>query len=243
MITASKMLALLGIAAAAVVGRAAAGEVIFTTMPTGTFHPAFNSTVTADFPLQEIAVQFTVTRTRTLTSVTLGLSSDAATPVRGRIAVADGIAAGVTVADLNIPSVQAVSAYVATPSTPTVLQPGTYYVHLSGVSPGRVRWHTSDQPISVAHSFRTIYGWIASDLTFPPAVQVDGGASAGCCNPTTGACTVVDIATCETLELSVLAGACSPTSCRFCPADYNRSGELSVQDVFDFLASYFGGCF
>jgi hypothetical protein len=27
-----------------------------------------------------------------------------------------------------------------------------------------------------------------------------------------------------------------------CPADFNRSGTVSVQDIFDFLAVYFAGC-
>jgi hypothetical protein len=27
-----------------------------------------------------------------------------------------------------------------------------------------------------------------------------------------------------------------------CPADFNRSGTVSVQDLFDFLATYFAGC-
>lgn len=28
----------------------------------------------------------------------------------------------------------------------------------------------------------------------------------------------------------------------FCPSDYNRTGATTVQDVFDFLADFFGGC-
>jgi hypothetical protein len=27
-----------------------------------------------------------------------------------------------------------------------------------------------------------------------------------------------------------------------CPADFNNSGAVSVQDIFDFLAAYFAGC-
>jgi len=27
-----------------------------------------------------------------------------------------------------------------------------------------------------------------------------------------------------------------------CPADFNCSGDISVQDIFDFLAAYFTGC-
>jgi hypothetical protein len=30
-------------------------------------------------------------------------------------------------------------------------------------------------------------------------------------------------------------------SCAACPADWNHSGTVSVQDIFDFLASYFAG--
>ena len=29
---------------------------------------------------------------------------------------------------------------------------------------------------------------------------------------------------------------------RPCPADYNHSGSVTVQDIFDFLTAYFRGC-
>jgi hypothetical protein len=68
----------------------------------------------------------------------------------------------------------------------------------------------------------------------------------------TGACCLG--ATCD-LSISVFCSirggrylgngsTCSPVGgvnpC--CPADFNNSGEVSVQDLFDFIASYFAGC-
>jgi hypothetical protein len=64
-----------------------------------------------------------------------------------------------------------------------------------------------------------------------------GGA---CC---TGAhCTLTVSASC-TGSFQGLGSACgpsgNPTTC--CPANFNGLGGLSVQDIFDFLAAYFGG--
>lgn len=65
-----------------------------------------------------------------------------------------------------------------------------------------------------------------------------------CCNPATGGCAVDDQARCAALgcNFAGFATACAPATCSACPADFNRSGTLSVQDIFDFLAAYFAGC-
>jgi len=65
-----------------------------------------------------------------------------------------------------------------------------------------------------------------------------------CCNLRGGQCLMMHAADCATLGLQFLwiGAACSPTTCRACPGDFNQSGAISVQDIFDFLAAYFAGC-
>lgn len=65
-----------------------------------------------------------------------------------------------------------------------------------------------------------------------------------CCNRATGGCAVVSEAACQAFdgEFAGFATACAPGACTACPADFNRSGVVSVQDIFDFLAAYFAGC-
>jgi hypothetical protein len=62
-------------------------------------------------------------------------------------------------------------------------------------------------------------GLICRALT-APACAGAGGVFLG--NGTTCAC----------------AGVVNPC----CPADFNNSGAIGVQDIFDFLAAYFAGC-
>jgi hypothetical protein len=56
-----------------------------------------------------------------------------------------------------------------------------------------------------------------------------------CCNGST--CTQTLAGACATASFRGVGSSCSPLTC--CSADYNRSGTLSVQDIFDFLAGYF----
>jgi hypothetical protein len=76
-------------------------------------------------------------------------------------------------------------------------------------------------------------------------IQALAAPSAGaCCQG--AACTTTTSADCPGTFLG-LGVACAPTgragamnAC--CRADFNASGVISVQDIFDFLAAYFGGC-
>jgi hypothetical protein len=36
--------------------------------------------------------------------------------------------------------------------------------------------------------------------------------------------------------------ACSAATCKACPADFNNSGAVNIQDIFDFLTAWFAGC-
>lgn len=67
-----------------------------------------------------------------------------------------------------------------------------------------------------------------------------------CCNPETGACVVTMSSTCGPLGGSYQGdgSTCTPNPCQVtsCAADFNNSGNVSVQDIFDFLSAYFAGC-
>jgi hypothetical protein len=66
------------------------------------------------------------------------------------------------------------------------------------------------------------------------------GTIGACCNGTV--CSAVTQAACTGTFRgvgTVCGGTGNPGTC--CPADFNGAGGVSVQDIFDFLAAYFGG--
>jgi|GEM_PF-4276112 len=72
-------------------------------------------------------------------------------------------------------------------------------------------------------------------------------STGACCNTSTGACAVVTDTACASLggTFSGNNTLCVPNPCTpvaNCPADFNNSGGVSVQDIFDFLSAYFAGC-
>ncbi len=65
-----------------------------------------------------------------------------------------------------------------------------------------------------------------------------------CCNPTNGGCVVLSPADCAAFG-GVFAGidvACDAAGCTACPADFNNDGNVTVPDIFAFLAAWFSGC-
>jgi hypothetical protein len=68
-------------------------------------------------------------------------------------------------------------------------------------------------------------------------VSVCPAPTIACCNG--NACSIVQGTTCGAGR-PVFGGVCTPTIC--CDADFNRSGAVTVQDVFEFLAAWFAGC-
>lgn len=228
------------ITAAVLTGSGASGEVLFSTMPTGTFNTTQGWVVQTG--QQQVAVRFTIAQTRLLTSVTLPMfSSGVPATVAGRIADGSQTTPGSTVVDLNIPTVGAAAAYIATPATPTILRPGTYFVHLTGAGPV-ARWNWNNLFLSNPYVIFTNNTWFQLNDQMVPAVQINGEAVAACCSATTANCVVLDVQACDTLGLRAGGTTCSPNACRPCPGDFNRSGGITVQDIFDFLTAYFAGC-
>jgi hypothetical protein len=75
------------------------------------------------------------------------------------------------------------------------------------------------------------------------SVQVSFNPGA-CCNPRNGTCTLIVASACRTLGLTAGAAdsTCAALPCHACPADFNLSGGLEVQDIFDFLNAWLAGC-
>ncbi|HVU64101.1 MAG TPA: hypothetical protein VHC70_09000 [Phycisphaerales bacterium] len=65
-----------------------------------------------------------------------------------------------------------------------------------------------------------------------------------CCNRWTGDCTVRGQLDCTSqgLRFDGFGAACSPTTCKACPADFDGSGDLAVADIFAMLNAWFAGC-
>lgn len=86
----------------------------------------------------------------------------------------------------------------------------------------------------------------AAGSTCSPNICPAPAAPGACCNTSTGACVLTLGATCTPLGGSFQGDgtSCTPNPCSVtaCPADFNRSGTVSVQDIFDYLTAYFAGC-
>lgn len=78
----------------------------------------------------------------------------------------------------------------------------------------------------------------------PGALNLALTTIGACCNRATGGCAALTSSDCGALGCDFLGFGivCRPFGCPPCPADFNRSGTVSVQDIFDFLAAYFAGC-
>ncbi len=99
---------------------------------------------------------------------------------------------------------------------------------LSGFNYGltNLRWTRNGQPVTPSGRV-TVLG---PTLVISPVTQADAGTYVVSADRT---CTSALPGPIATVYLAVTTP---------CPADFNGSGELSVQDIFDFLAAYFAGC-
>lgn len=111
-------------------------------------------------------------------------------------------------------------------------------------------WYYAQPPVLGTTAFRNGSPWITQPNAMLPAFRVStlGGPplSGACCNGATGGCTVIEGPACGTLGLTFSGAGTTcgtgPITCHACPADFDHSGGLSVQDIFDFLGAWFAGC-
>ena len=98
------------------------------------------------------------------------------------------------------------------------------------------------------YSFEVFTGKSVADTvgsrSFNYVLRFQTEVTGACCNRWTGHCAVMTSGDCAAVGLRFdgAASTCSSAACSACPADFNTSGSLSVQDIFDFLAAYFAGC-
>lgn len=157
----------------------------------------------------------------------------------------------------------AISATTFVSTQRPVLQASSHYwIVLDLVSPPSVpnfttysfSWHATSGGVQVPLRFQQMTGappqdpWPGDTSTAPIALRVNGTPAvppSACCNRESGACAVLSTAQCLSVGLLPLAPglACSPTTCeQACRADFNASGDVGVQDLFDYLAAFFAGC-
>lgn len=96
-------------------------------------------------------------------------------------------------------------------------------------TPTSSRWFKDGQPLSVSQNGR-IRPADTQRITIADLRPEDTGLYR----------VELTLPSCGTLSQEMLL-AVRPTT-PACPADFNHSGDLTVQDVFDFLAAYFAGC-
>lgn len=143
-------------------------------------------------------------------------------------------------------SVAEAGVYTFTGPAVTLSQNGVYWLVLQVQTVGvQGMWYLSTSPGANPVSGSANGGtWSALPYNLL-AARVLGDAGA-CCSPITGNCAFMLPATCSSLGLNfvgtaIACGSCAPPP-PICPADFDHSGGLSTQDIFDFLNAWFAGC-
>lgn len=112
-------------------------------------------------------------------------------------------------------------------------------------------WYHSLPPLFGNTAFKNGSPWIAMTSAILPAMRISNVATSTttgpCCNTASGGCIVLESTACVALGLRYgpTGAACAPgpsAACPACPADFDHSGDLSVQDIFNYLGAWFAGC-
>jgi hypothetical protein len=201
-----------------------------------------------------------------------GMFTAARTAVVGRVELAlaaqPGTVASVTVSiytTLNLgatPIWTATNASVSAPglysfmnlaAAPVILPANQAFFVMATINgAGGVNWYSANPTgFPNMHLVQQCVGgtfcfWTAdtSGPVYPPlAARVSDDVGA-CCSSITGGCIALTRADCTAIGLSYVSpgAACAPGLCHACPSDFNRSGTVTVQDIFDFLSAWFAGC-
>lgn len=236
------------VAASVVVGMLAVSaparaDVLFDTLPA---HPQFYSNVSST---QSLAVRFTATSSVRLVQVEMGLGIEGPPAATITSAIhADGPIPGAKIQDLTSTLVSPTGTYTATPLATLDLTAGQSYWLVAASQGTNGRWFLSQAVSRGMLAFQNAFGaWSPDSAGLLPAVRITANPmTVACCNAATGACVVMSTPACESAAgagLSPVGSTCSPAACPVpCAADFDRSGSVTVQDIFDFLAAYFAGC-
>jgi hypothetical protein len=123
------------------------------------------------------------------------------------------------------------------------LGPGVYWV-IAFAEAGIGSFYWNDNTANTSGLVAQGSPWVVTSHVLP-AVRVDSTPTTGaCCSLVSGACTPLSAASCALLGLRYDGdnSMCGTVPCHACPADFNHSGGLSTQDIFDFLNAWFAGC-
>lgn len=223
--------------------------------PNEAFHPSIQGLFISGGADNFLAVQFTPATTSGIAGIAAALQSTGGNGVSSLIitiypdnAGEPGTVAAWTSSPLLVATTSAVYTFTSPdPGTLTSGQP--YWLVFSGsgtlTSGNAAGAHPGDPAVLGTRAHRFGPGpWTVSTSVVLPAVRIDGQLIGACCNRFNGACLITVEATCTGLGLRYdgHGSACSPESCNACPADFNGTGTVTVQDLFDYLAAWFARC-
>lgn len=220
----------------------AKGDVLVNTFGPNDTHD--NSAGTGVFVNSRVAVAITSDNNFILNRIEAPLRSSRipATPTPVTLSIvsnANGLP-GNTVLWTNTQTVSTAATYAFTAPALELTAGETYWLVTSTASEP-IGWNLNPgfPRVIVARSSGTT--WTFSS-TSQPAYRISSVPIA-CCNPGTGHCAVVEVASCIAMQLQDLGTTtCAPDACRACRADFDQNGATNVDDLFLFLNEWFVGC-
>jgi len=247
----TRMIMLAAAAAVAMPATTARAQTLFTTFGPNDSHHAVHTTGFGTQFSQICGVRFVPATTRLIGQVDAALSGGSGSvPVRLEIREdAAGIPSDTVLSTGSHPGVSGRAVYTFNMSTALLIGGQTYWLVADTAAANTFGiWYDSSPGVvgtTAARGGGVGPNWVTFPGTEVPAFRVSGTAEMGaCCSPVNGGCRVLSITDCTSLGLSYIAGLpCSPDMCAGeCRADFNDSGDVTVQDLFDYLAAFFSGC-
>jgi hypothetical protein len=199
-----------------------------------------------------IAAPFTPASDAMATDIVVAMSTAAATSAAVTLSLVDDAAghpgAVIISADISVQPGDPQIFHVTLP-TPTLVTAGTqYWVRAQPGALGAPNTSWQYNIIGALGSASTLPTglWIPSATGVTPVLRVeDNSAPMGaCCAGSTCAVSLSTACNARNTSFAGIGTSCNAvgnTTTPCCKADYNQSGGLSVQDIFDFLAAWFDG--